>query len=68
MMNIAAIIEGIEVMDIIITTVAGSHVVSEILPHMKKVKSNSTLQLGFNILKVILSVFVKTPSNHFKHQ
>lgn len=63
MMDVAAIIEGIELIDMLITIVAGSHVVSEILPYMKKVKSNSTLQLGFNILKAVLGVFAKTPSN-----
>ena len=62
-MNISTVIEGVELAEALVVAVSGSHLVSEILPHMKKVKANSTFQLGFNILKALLRVLVKTPSN-----
>lgn len=61
METIGKIVEGIEVADMIFAAVAGNYAISEALPFVKKVKANSTLQLGFNILKAVLGVFKKTP-------
>lgn len=52
-MDIGTIIEGIEIADVLITTVTGSAAVSEVLPHMRKVKANSTFQLIWNIVKMV---------------
>jgi hypothetical protein len=56
-MELAAIIEGIETADVLVTALAGSAAISEVLPHVKKVKANSTFQLCFNILKAVVGVF-----------
>ena len=62
-MDITTVIEGMELAEALVIAVSGSHLISEILPHIKKVKANSTFQLGFNIMKALLNVFVKKPSN-----
>lgn len=54
-MDILAIIEGIELADVLITAAVGGVVVSEALPHVKKVKANSVLQLAFDILKIVVN-------------
>ncbi len=56
-MNIGTIIEGIELADVIITALCGSAAVSEVLPHMKTVKANSTFQLCWNALRTITRIF-----------
>jgi hypothetical protein len=53
-MDLAAVIEGIEIIDVIITALCGSAAISETLPHIKKIKANSVFQLGFNFLKTLL--------------
>lgn len=58
-MDILTIIEGIELADVAITALVGSATVSEVLPHIKKVKANSTFQLCFNFIKAGLGVFSK---------
>lgn len=58
-MDVNAIISGIETADVLITALAGSAIVSETLPFVGRVKSNSTLQLCFNIIKAVLAVFKK---------
>jgi len=52
-MDITRIIEGIELVDVVVTGLAGTVVVSEMLPFMKNVESNSALQLVFNILRLV---------------
>jgi hypothetical protein len=56
MMDIKTIIDGIELADMIIAAICGSAAVSEILPHLKKVKANSTFQLCLNVLRAISGV------------
>lgn len=58
-MDISTIIEGIELADVLISAVIGSVLVSEALPHMKKIKANSVMQLAFNILKIVAAFFRK---------
>jgi len=58
-MDILTIIEGIEIADVLISAVVGSAAVSEVLPHVKKVKANSLFQLCWNILKMIAGFFKK---------
>lgn len=52
-MDPVTILQGLELADAAIAALAGSAVVSEALPFMKKYKANSTLQLGINIFKSI---------------
>lgn len=56
-MDFSQIISGIDAVDVVFTVLGTSTVVSEALPFMKEVKSNSTLQLCFNVLKMILNNF-----------
>lgn len=52
-MDLTNIIQGVELTEIIITGLAANTVVSEGLPFISKLKSNSTLQLIWNILKTV---------------
>lgn len=63
-MDINTIIQGIEVTDVIITALAGNTIISEVLPFMKKRKSNSTIQLVFNIFKAIAGALKQKPSQN----
>jgi len=58
------IAEGIEIGIEIVAAIGGSALLSEALPFISRVKSNSTLQLVFNMLKTILSVFRKKEQKH----
>ncbi len=57
--TIMAVIEGIEVADALIAAAGfgGIAAVSETLPHIKKIKANSTFQLCLNILKSLAGIF-----------
>lgn len=63
-MDFSTIIAGIEVVDALAIAAGfgGLTALSETLPHVKKVKANSTFQLCFNILKAVLGVFQKKES------
>lgn len=56
---IEEIIMGVELIDVIVTALCGSAAVSEVLPHIKRIKANSVFQLAFNVLKAIAGVFRK---------
>ena len=58
-MDATQIIEAIEIADVLFVALGGSAAVSEVLPHVSKVKSNSTIQLIFNTLKLIVGLFAK---------
>lgn len=58
--TIVTIIEGIEVVDALIAAAGfgGIAAVSETLPHIKKIKANSTFQLCLNMLKSLAGIFI----------
>ena len=66
LIGVEHIINGLEVVDVIVTEIAGSAAISEALPFVKKVKSNSTLQLICNIFVAIKNVLVTSPEGKNK--
>lgn len=52
-MNIGTMIEGIEMADVLFGVLTGSYALSEVLPHVKKVKANSVFQLCSGAVKAI---------------
>jgi hypothetical protein len=58
-MDAVSIIESIELAEALAGVLAGTTLVSETLPFVKKIKANSTFQLCFDVLKAVLGVFVK---------
>lgn len=55
-----AILEGVELLDVILYSLAGNSVLSELLPFSKG-KSNGTLHLILNLIKSVVGVFAKKP-------
>lgn len=62
-MDLTTIINGIELVDVALGVLSGTTIVSEILPHIKKVKANSTLQLLWNAVKLMAG---KTPAKDLR--
>jgi hypothetical protein len=58
-MNPSEILAAVELTDVILTAVIGSHALSELLPHAKRIKANSILQLIGNIAKAIVGTLKK---------
>ena len=67
-MDVNTIFQGLEAADVVIAALAANTVVTESLPFLKKIKSNSTLQLCFNIIKAVVDVVKKNTKTQKKEK